>query len=272
MSRYITSVETIIKEKYSTLTQVEKLIADYFLEGNIDDFSSKSVSKKLYVSEASLSRFAKKIGYSGYREFVFDYNANSKEDRRLDQLTEFAIYKYQEVLDQTYQIVDNSQMIRITQLLHSHKRVFVYGIGSSALAAREFCLRFIRLGLDVEALVSVDKIDLNTPRIHPDCLVIGISVSGKNKGVLNGLKEAYHKGATTILLTSHQTIENEAISHEVVLLAHLKNITVSHIISPQIPVLMMIDVIYTHYLNHNQSDKLASLKQILNHIDYKFEK
>ncbi len=246
MNNYLISTKTIIKEKYHLFTQVEKVIADYFLSEDIDDFSSKTVSQKLYVSEASLSRFAKKLGFSGYREFVFSYNSNLKESRRLDQLTEFAIYKYQEV--------------------------FVYGIGSSAIAAKEFCLRFIRLGLDIEVLDSGDKISLNTTRVNSECLVIGISVSGRNKEVLKGLKVAYEKGATTILLTSALIAENEKITHEIVLLAHLKNITVSHIISPQIPVLIMIDVIYTHYLNHNQSDKLESLKQILNQIEYKFEK
>lgn len=272
MSNYLISTKTIMKEKYHLFTQVEKVVADYFLSEDIDDFSSKAVSQKLYVSEASLSRFAKKLGFSGYREFVFCYNSNLKESRRLDQLTEFAIYKYQEVLERTYKVVDNNQMIRITNMLNSSKRVFVYGIGSSAIAAKEFCLRFIRLGLDIEVLDSGDKISLNTTRVHSDCLVIGISVSGRNKEVLKGLKVAYEKGATTILLTSALIAENEKITHEIVLLAHLKNITVSHIISPQIPVLIMIDVIYTHYLNHNQSDKLESLKQILNQIEYKFEK
>ncbi|MFR0957923.1 MAG: hypothetical protein ACLSFA_20120 [Roseburia inulinivorans] len=35
------------------------------------DFSSKNISKRLYVSEAALSRFSKKCGYKGYRELIF---------------------------------------------------------------------------------------------------------------------------------------------------------------------------------------------------------
>lgn len=272
MGNYLKSTKTKIKENYHLFTQVERVIADCFMEGNIDDFSSKSVSKQLFVSEASLSRFAKKLGFSGYREFVFSYNANLKENRRLDQLTEFAIHKYQEVLERSYQVVDNNQMIRITNMLNTSKRVFVYGIGSSALAAKEFCLRFIRLGLDVETLNNSDVISLNTNRVNEDCLVIGISVSGRNEAVLDGLKVAHQKGATTILLTSNLIASNEEFTNEIVLMAHLKNITVSNIISPQIPVLIMIDVIYTHYLNHNNSDKVESLKQILNQIEYKYEK
>ena len=272
MNSYLKSTKTIIQEKYEDFTQVEKVIADYFLNEKISDFSSKAVASTLYVSEASLSRFAKKIGFSGYREFVFSYNANLKENKRLDQLTEFSIHKYQDVLEKTYQIVDNNQMIRIAKLLDSKRRVFVYGVGSSALVAKEFCFRFIRLGLDVEALEDGNAIIINTSRVQPESLVIGVSISGHTKEVVDGMKVAHQRGATTILITSvHDAMHDEFVD-EVILLAHLKNVTASHIISPQFPALVIIDVIYTHYLNYNKSDKLALLKETLNQINYQFEK
>ena len=41
------------------------------------DFSAKSVAGKLFVSEASLSRFRqKKCGFRGYREFIYQYEEN----------------------------------------------------------------------------------------------------------------------------------------------------------------------------------------------------
>lgn len=272
MNQYLKSTKTVIKEKYEFFTQVEKVIADYFLAGDIKDFSIKGVANKLFVSEASLSRFAKKMGFKGYREFVFSYNANLNESNRLGQLTEFTIHKYQEVLERTYQIVDNNQMIRVAKLLDSSRRVFVYGVGSNLLVAREFCSRFIRLGLDVEALNGGGDIVLNLPRVTSDCLVLGISISGSTAEVMDGLRAAHKKGATTVLLTSVVNATNDEFTDETIKLAHMKNITVSHIISPQLPALIMMDIIYTHYLNHNKSDKLESLKEILDQIDYKFEK
>lgn len=185
MDNYLKSTKTMIEEKYDSFTQVEKVIADYFLHGTIEDFSSKAVASTIYVSEASLSRFSKKLGFSGYREFVFSFNANMKENKRLDQLTSFSIHKYQEVLEQTYQIVDNNQIIRIAKLLDSKKRVFIYGIGSSGLVAKEFASRLIRLGLDAEAINSESDITANSPRVQSESLVIGISISGSNPNVGN---------------------------------------------------------------------------------------
>ena len=59
---------------YSDMTPVERSIADFFLSNTEKmDFSSKNISKRLYVSEAALSRFSKKSGYKGYRELIFSY-------------------------------------------------------------------------------------------------------------------------------------------------------------------------------------------------------
>ena len=68
MRTYNQSVLPLIEMAYSKLTPLEKRIADYFM-----NLSSKAVSQRLYVSEASLSRFAKKIGFKGYRQFVYVY-------------------------------------------------------------------------------------------------------------------------------------------------------------------------------------------------------
>ena len=48
---------------YNNMTPVERSIADFFLSNTEKmDFSSKNISKRLYVSEAALSRFSKKCG------------------------------------------------------------------------------------------------------------------------------------------------------------------------------------------------------------------
>ena len=67
------SILPLIESKYEELTDVEKVIADYFLDTEDTELTSKDVSKKLYTSEAALTRFAKKLGLAGYREFVYRF-------------------------------------------------------------------------------------------------------------------------------------------------------------------------------------------------------
>lgn len=66
------SVVPVIESVYENFTTLEKNIADFFIN-NVDkdeDFSAINISKKLHVSEATLTRFPKKCGYTGYREFI----------------------------------------------------------------------------------------------------------------------------------------------------------------------------------------------------------
>lgn len=62
---YLRSVIPVIESNYDNLTPVEKNIGDYFIHNKERaDFSAKTVAERLFVSEASLSRFAKKNAVS----------------------------------------------------------------------------------------------------------------------------------------------------------------------------------------------------------------
>ena len=44
-----------------------------------DDLSSQQVTQKLHISQAALTRFSKKCGFTGYREFIFQYLHQAKK-------------------------------------------------------------------------------------------------------------------------------------------------------------------------------------------------
>ena len=72
MKEYQKSIIPHIESLYESFTPSEKSIADFFIHNTEEsDISSKALSKKLFVSEASISRFAKKCGFDGYRQFAF---------------------------------------------------------------------------------------------------------------------------------------------------------------------------------------------------------
>ena len=63
MEYYVKSVVPIIESNYDKFTTVEKNIADFFIKNRKKvDFSAKAIAERLFVSEASLSRFEKKCG------------------------------------------------------------------------------------------------------------------------------------------------------------------------------------------------------------------
>lgn len=260
MEYYVKSVVPMIESNYDNFTTVEKNIADFFIQNRKRvDFSAKAVAERLYVSEASLSRFAKKCGYRGYREFVYQYEETFVEKQEsMTGNTRMVLNAYQELLNKTYNLVDEAQITRIGRYLNEAERVFVCGKGSSGLTAREMEIRFMRIGVDIDSLQDTDMIRMQAVFQDRRSLVFGISISGEKEDVLYLLNEAHRRKARTVLLTAKNKGIFDEFCDEVVLVPSLRYLNHGNVISPQFPILVMLDIIYSYYV---EQDKFA--KEIL---------
>jgi len=252
--------DTIIKQitnHYENLTAVERKIADFFINNTeLTDFSSKNISQKLYVSEASLSRFSQKSGFKGFRDFIYQYERSLKDTKiNINELTSKALSIYQDLLDQSFKLVNESQMDKIANLLSSCKHIYTFGMGSSGIAAEEFKLRFMRLGLIVENAQDNHRIKILASLADSDVFVIGFSVSGNTKEVIDGLKIAKEHGAKVLLITSNTSENLKTMCDEVLIIAKTKNLEFGTMVSPQFPILVMVDIFYTYFLNRDSKYK-----------------
>ena len=221
----------LIESYYHTFTPLERTIADFFIHNTEEqDFSSKNISGLLYVSEASLSRFAQKCGFHGYREFIYEYKQSlapgPEENIPNFEVSEFNTY--QELLNKSNALLDKAQITRITNLLVSKPRVYVYGRGSSGLVAQEMKLRFMRIGLNIEAVTDSHI-----------------------------MKAAHQHGAYTLLMTARQDKSYQDFCDETLIFASMEHLEYGNIISPQFPILLVLDVLYAHYLQIDRSKKEA---------------
>lgn len=257
MEYYVKSVVPIIESNYNNFTMVEKNIADFFIHNHEKmDFSAKTVATKLFVSEASLSRFAKKCGYRGYREFVYQYEETLVEKKEsMTGNTRMVLNAYQELLNKTYSLVDEGQIARIREYLNQAERVFVCGKGSSGLAASEMELRFMRIGVDIDSLQDSDRMRMQAVFQDKRCLVFGISISGETEGVRYLLREAHKRGAKTVMITAQNKDSYAEYCSEVLLLPSLRHLNHGNVISPQFPILVMLDLIYSYYVEQDKSKK-----------------
>lgn len=257
MEYYIKSVVPIIESNYENFTTVEKTIADYFIQNrNKEDFTSRAVAERLYVSEASLSRFAKKCGYRGYREFLYQYEETFVEKREtIAGNTRMVLNTYQELLNKTYNLVDEIQIARIAKYLDQAERVIVCGKGSSGLAASEMEFRFMRTGVDIDSIQDTDLMRMQAVFQDKNSLVFGISISGETEEVLYLLRESYKRGAKTVLITARNKDEFSNFCKEVILLPALKHLEHGKVISPQFPILVMLDIIYSYYVEEDKYEK-----------------
>lgn len=253
-------IATIIDLHFEELTELEQEIARYFLQVDtiVDDLSSQQVTQKLHVSQAALTRFAKKCGFTGYREFVFQYQHQAnKPDTHSHQhspLTKRVLRSYSNLREQTQDLIDEEQLERVAQLIDDAERVYFFGTGSSGLIAREMKLRFMRLGVVCEALTDQDGFAWTTSIMDENCLVLGFSLSGTTQSVLDSLLDAKEMGAKTILFTSAPNKNSQAYTETVLVASHSQSSYIQRI-SAQLPMLILIDLIYAYFLEINRESK-----------------
>ena len=253
-------IATIIDLHFEELTELEQEIARYFLQVDtiVDDLSSQQVTQKLHVSQAALTRFAKKCGFTGYREFVFQYqhqaNKQDTHSHKHSPLTKRVLRSYSNLREQTQDLIDEAQLERVAQLIEDAERVYFFGTGSSGLIAREMKLRFMRLGVVCEALTDRDGFAWTTSIMDENCLVLGFSLSGTTQSVLDSLLDAKEMGAKTILFTSAPNKNSQAYTETVLVASHSQSSYIQRI-SAQLPMLILIDLIYAYFLEINRDSK-----------------
>lgn len=255
MSHFTKSIVPLIEAQMGQFTPVERKIADYFLH-HVDggsEIGTRFVAKRLMVSESALTRFAQKCGFRGFREFVFAFNQDNPEAE--DNFVQPVLASYQELLNKTYSLVNMTQIHRITQLLLNKKRVYFYGKGSSGLVAQEMKLRFMRIGLVCDAFTDDDMMRMNAVVADKDCLVIGISISGRSQIVLSALDSAKQQGAVVVLFTANMSADFQSRFDEVQSFAVKNNLEYGRMISPQFPALVVLDMLYADYMHNNQSQR-----------------
>lgn len=253
-------ISTIIDLHFEEMTDLEQEIARYFLQADTinDDLSSQQVTQKLHISQAALTRFAKKCGFKGYREFIFKYQQQkdtlSAPQQDMNPLTQRVLRSYANVREISQGLIDDKQLERVAQMIEQSERVYFFGTGSSGLVAREMKLRFMRLGVVCEALTDPDGFAWTTSIIDEKCLVFGFSLSGTTPSIIDSLLDAQDMGAKTVLFTSSPNKDTQAFT-ETILVASQNQASYIQRISAQIPMLIIIDLLYAYFLEIDRESK-----------------
>ncbi len=258
--------------RYDEFTPVEKTIADFFLrEKPTKELSAKGIAQRLFVSEASLSRFAQKCGYKGFREFIYNYEQSLKADRQtsLNAMTREVMATYQGLLDSTLRLLDENKIYRVLQLFTSHRQIYLYGMGSSGIAAQEFCLRLMRTGLTTTAVVDPHVMAMTAALADNDTLILALSMSGRTREVLSAVRLAKEHGACIVLCTAARRQALKELCDEILFVASTRNLETGSVISPQFPLLVMMDIFYMYILHTDYAGKSSLLTKTLCALDEK---
>ncbi len=160
----------LITERFSSLTKSEKRIANYVRKNPEESafLSAAEVAEKLGVSEATMVRFARSMGFPSYPSmrnslqtaFRNRVTHSARLRTRLDDLREAGdifdrlVASEIDYLTQALESVDRKALHQAEDLLRTHSRVFVFGLGPSVSLVDLMQLRLVRYGHQVIPLIT----------------------------------------------------------------------------------------------------------------------
>ncbi|OHB85944.1 MAG: hypothetical protein A2V98_03760 [Planctomycetes bacterium RBG_16_64_12] len=205
-----------IKALYDSLSQAHRRLADYILR-NGDDIPFLSVhelARVAGVSAASISRFARTIGYRSFKDFKTQlgkdslssfngiYEAITPRDND-EEVIEKVFLGNIRSLEETLTIVNRGDLIRAAKILSKSQRTVFVGIGSSGNMAHDAALRFSQLDIQAEAYADSYQILVQALRVKNGEVVFGISHSGRSVTTVKALELASNSGATTVGMSNY---------------------------------------------------------------------
>lgn len=212
-----------IRDMKENLTPVERLVAEYILANmeEIPHLSIKSLAKLSKTSDASVLRFCKTMGYSGYRSFIVSISAalGSMDDERKDQYTDIQpgddlntiisniSRNNMKSIEDTLSVLDRGEVARAVKALRASNRIVFIGIGASGLVCRDGEQKFSRINKMSHAYTDGHSQLTAATLLGKGDVAIFVSNSGDTVEILETLDIAKKNTATTIAITKYNRSE-----------------------------------------------------------------
>ncbi len=206
-----------IQERYSTLRPAERVVADYLrdhaterLDASITDFA-----KKIGVSESTISRVSRALGYGGYPDMklavamaiprgpaIANIPIEIDESDPLMETTRKLANVFADNLLGTQRRLDATALEHAIDVLDRAQKIVFVGVGGGAAICDEAAHLLLKTGKDTASYRDGYTQTIVAGNVGPGTAVVGVSHTGTTQTVANALALARRRGAATIAITS----------------------------------------------------------------------
>lgn len=273
------AVLPILRSVYQDLTKSEQRIASYIMENaaRIMEQTIPELAGNTKSSEITISRFCKKLGFSGLQALKIALaaelsNAGEMEFREIgdkDTEEQVAAKVFQNIMDglqDTLKILDFQQVAKAVQVLQKARRVAVYGYGNSATVCQDIETRFMRFGMVIQAYADMSQQLTSASLLTKEDVVIAVSHTGATIKLLEAVRVAKRAGAAVIVITSYAQ-SNLAKLGDVVLTGMGREVHYSsESVASRLIHMAITDVLYTAMARSNPDsyhDNIAKMRSVI---------
>ena len=203
-----------IKSSATTLTPKDQEIAQFILDNPIraSRMTIREMSNELGLADSTIFKFAKHLGYQGFRNFRDDLLAdafdpqvsiheNISADDDIAAITRSVFQSSIKSLEDTLRIQQQDTITRAVDILLSSERVSFHGCGESNAVAYDSYQKFLRSPLRSQFAQDFHLQLMQASLMGPnDCAVI-ISHTGLTKEMIRLAQIVKEAGARTIVIT-----------------------------------------------------------------------
>lgn len=208
-------MERLTEEKH-TLRQSEEKVADYVLAHaqEVMKLPITELAEQIGVSEATIVRMCKKIGYHGFQELKINlalemvkpiqtvHEGISESDDMGDVIRKVTAANIN-ALNSTLDVLSSPELTRAVECLQSARSIQFYGVGGSGPIAQDAAHKFMKTGKPVVAHTDTHMQSMAAALVQPEDVVVAISHSGSSRDIIDALAVAKRRGATTIGITHY---------------------------------------------------------------------
>src|SRR6056297_571432 len=180
-------VLSLLKKEYQNLTYSQKKIGKYIIDNfeEIPFMSSSQIGDKLNLSDVSIIRFSRAIGFKGYTDLKekikMDITCKYRADKRIAKSLKRIKKKNEQIkeitnedilnLQEFYKTIELEDIKKATELVHQAKTIYLVGARSSSIVVDLLSYHMRRMSFDIrpvtegglfntEKLISIEKGDL----------------------------------------------------------------------------------------------------------------
>lgn len=257
-----------IQSVYNQFTKAEKKVADYCLahKEEVPYLSITELADACEVGDTSVYRFCRTLKLDGYQEFKMRFSLSQgtgegtvlSDDNEADSLPKKLLLAHQNAIAETYQLLNQTELEKVLDMLQKAERVYFFGVGDSLLAAEEARNKFLRITPKVNCITDPHMQAVAAYLTTKKDLVFLISYSGSTKDNIHTAKLAKERGAMVACISHFQKSPLTAYCDAVLLCGSKEGPLNRGSMSSKSAQLYLIDLLYQSYYERNPEESFRN--------------
>lgn len=238
-------------------------------------YSIHELAQKAFTSASTIVRLCNKLDLKGYKEFrkalIYELAVRKEADAKrlekitkedsLEEMADKVTYRNIVSLENSRKLINYEVLEGAVQALMECGDIFLFGMGSSLLVAKDAYLKFMRIGKRCHIYEDWHGQLLYARSMTQKDAAVIVSYSGLTEEMIECAGEVKKAGAKLIALTRFEATPLAKMADYCLNVASTEQMFRSGAMSSRISQLNMIDILYSAYMNKHYDESLQKISK-----------